>query len=167
MEFSHCIMWDVKHFWWHHSCLSLLYGARLGEWGCPEKKGIRILPKSVRWQLDWLAMIASQPWGNAVWTSLSQWPLDKVAAISQTTFSNAFSWMKNFVFWFEFEWSLFLRFQLTIFQYLLRWWLGADQATSHYLNQHWPDSLMHICITWGRWVITHWPLQDVAVILNV
>ena len=26
-------------------------------------------------------------------------PLDKMAAISQTTFSNAFSWMKSFVFW--------------------------------------------------------------------
>ena len=29
---------------------------------------------------------------------LSHLPLDKMAAISQTTFSNAFSWMKSFVF---------------------------------------------------------------------
>ena len=27
--------------------------------------------------------------------------------------------------------------QLTIFQHWFRWWLGADQATSHYLNQWW------------------------------
>ena len=29
--------------------------------------------------------------------------------------------------------------QLTIFQHWFRWWLGADQATSHYLNQLWLD----------------------------
>ena len=32
-------------------------------------------------------------------------PLDKMAAISQTTFSNEFSWMKSFVFRFEFHWG--------------------------------------------------------------
>ena len=30
--------------------------------------------------------------------------------------------------------------------------LGAEQATSHYLNQCWPSSLTHICVTGGRWV---------------
>ena len=29
---------------------------------------------------------------------------------------------------------------------------GADQATSHYLNQRRPSSLTHICGTRGRWV---------------
>ena len=38
---------------------------------------------------------------------------DKMAASSQTTFSNAFS-MKSFIFWCEFHWSLFLRDQLTM-----------------------------------------------------
>ena len=32
---------------------------------------------------------------------------------------------------------MFPRVQLTIFQHWSRWWLGADQATSHYLNQWW------------------------------
>ena len=58
-------------------------------------------------------------------------------AISQTTFSNAFSWMKMFEFRLKFHWSLFPRVQLTIFQQWFRWWLGAVQATSHYLNQWW------------------------------
>ena len=58
-------------------------------------------------------------------------------AISQTTFSNAFSWMKIFEFRLEFYWSLFLRFQLTIFQHWFRYWLGAVEATSYYLNQWW------------------------------
>ena len=41
-------------------------------------------------------------------------------AISQTTFSSAFSWMKMFEFRFEFHRSLFLRVQLTIFQHWFR-----------------------------------------------
>ena len=33
-----------------------------------------------------------------------------------------------------------------------RQWLGAEQATSYYLDQWWPSSLTHICVTRGRWV---------------
>ena len=36
-------------------------------------------------------------------------PLDKVAAILQTIFSYAFSWMKSSLFWLKSHWSLFLR----------------------------------------------------------
>ena len=36
-------------------------------------------------------------------------PPDKMAAISQTIFSDAFLWMKSFVLWLKFHWSLFLR----------------------------------------------------------
>ena len=61
---------------------------------------------------------------------------DKMDAISQT-FSSAFSWMKMFEFGLKFHWSLFLRVQLTIFQHWFWLWLGADQATSHNLNQWW------------------------------
>ena len=39
--------------------------------------------------------------------------------------------------------SLFLGVQLTIFQHWFRWWLGTNQATSHYLNQWW---LVYWCI---------------------
>ena len=35
------------------------------------------------------------------------------------------------------NWSLLLRVLLTIFQYWFRWWLGAVQATGHYLNHWW------------------------------
>ena len=68
------------------------------------------------------------------WT---QWGRDKMAAIFQRTFSNAFSWMKIYKFKLRFHWSLFPRVQLTIFQHWFRWWLVAGQATSHYLNQWW------------------------------
>ena len=61
----------------------------------------------------------------------------QMAAIFQTTLSNGFSWIKMYEFRLTFHWNLFLRVELTIFQHWFRQWLGAVQATSHYLNQWW------------------------------
>ena len=36
---------------------------------------------------------------------LTHLPMDKMAAVSQAIFSDAFSWMKCFVFWLNFHWS--------------------------------------------------------------
>ena len=52
--------------------------------------------------------------------SLTHWGRDKMASISQTTFSDSFSWMKMLKFRLKFHWSLFLRVQLTIFQLWFR-----------------------------------------------
>ena len=68
---------------------------------------------------------------------LTHWGRDKMAAVTQTKFSNAFSWIQMYELSLKFHWSLFLRFQLTIFQHWFRYWLGAIQVTSHYLNQWW------------------------------
>ena len=51
---------------------------------------------------------------------LTHWGWVKMAAISQTTVSSAFSWMKTFEFQIKFHWSLFLMDQLTIFQHWFR-----------------------------------------------
>ena len=98
---------------------------------------------------------------------LTHWGRDKMAAISQTMFSNAFSWMKMYEFRLTFHWILFLRFQLTIFQHWFRYWLGAVQATSHYLNQRWlvywriyqwvtppqwVNGMIHVC--YNAWFLT-------------
>ena len=80
------------------------------------------------------------PFSNILWphnTILTHWGRDKMAAIIQTVFSNAFSWMKIYQFPLRFHWSLFLREQLTIFQHWLWWCLGASQMTSRYPNQWW------------------------------
>ena len=53
-------------------------------------------------------------WIVIVWT---HWGLDKMAAISQTTVSNSFSWMKIYEFRIKCHWSLFLRVQQTLFQH--------------------------------------------------
>ena len=51
---------------------------------------------------------------------LTHWGRDKMAAIFQTTFSNAFSWMKMFKFRLRFHWILFPRVQLTVFLHWFR-----------------------------------------------
>ena len=61
-------------------------------------------------------------------------PRGQIAAISQTTCSNAFLWMKKNVFWFKFHWRFYLRVQLTISQHGFRQYIGAKKATSHYLK---------------------------------
>ena len=50
--------------------------------------------------------------------ALTHWGRAKMASIFQTTFSNAFSWMKTYEFRLGFHWSLFPGVQLTIFH---RW----------------------------------------------
>ena len=86
---------------------------------------------------------------------LTYWGKDKMAAVSQTSLSNTFSWMKMFEFWLQFDWSLFLRVQLTILQHWFRLWLAADQVTSHCLNQWWFDH-WHIYESLNE--LTHLPL---------
>ena len=49
--------------------------------------------------------------------SLTHWGRDKMAAIPQTTLSNAFSWTKMLEFRWKFQQSVLLRVQLTIFQH--------------------------------------------------
>ena len=79
-------------------------------------------------------------------------PWTKWPPFCQTTFSVAFSWVKIVEFRLKFHWNTFPGVQLTISQHWFRYWLGADQATSHYLDQWWPSLLTHIFGTKGRWV---------------
>ena len=51
---------------------------------------------------------------------LTHWGRDKMAAISLTKLSIAFSWIKMLEFRLNFHWSLFLTVQLTIFQHWFR-----------------------------------------------
>ena len=78
---------------------------------------------------------------------LKHWGWDKMASILQTTFSNAFSPMKTFIFGIKFYWSLFLRVQSTICHY-------TEEATSHYVNQRWHGLVTHVYTTWPHWVNT-------------
>ena len=70
---------------------------------------------------------------------------DKMNAIFQTTFSNVFYWMKIYEFRLKFHWNLFLRVKLTIIHHWFSSWLGAVQATNHYLN---------------RWCLDYWRIYE-------
>ena len=61
----------------------------------------------------WGMLLTNPPrwWNIQILTHL---PTDKMAAISQTIFSDAFLWIKRFWFWLKFQWSLSVRVQLTI-----------------------------------------------------
>ena len=63
---------------------------------------------SVRCWLSYLTLLIDR---------LTHWGRYKMDAISQTTCSSAFSWMKMFEFRLKFHWRLFLRVQFTIIQH--------------------------------------------------
>ena len=57
-----------------------------------------------------------QCWFVLYWALKPHLSWDKMAAISQTIFSDAFSWMKRFLIWLKCHWSLFPRVQMPITQ---------------------------------------------------
>ena len=84
---------------------------------------------------------------------LTHWGRDKWTPFRRQLFQMHFlEWRCMYFEWIRFHWSLFLWVILTIIQHWFRWWLGTDQATSHYLNQWKVSQLMHICITQPQWI---------------
>ena len=88
-----------------------------------------------------------------VWSNLglTHWGRDKMTTISQTTVSNAFSWIKLYEFRLEFHWILSLRVQLTIFQhwFIMTWRRPGDKPLSEPMMVWLPT---HICVTRPQWV---------------
>ena len=102
------------HFYWLHGLSRLLIGR---------------LPRTEtdhptinhRWSVRRARILHFlQHWHHGEIMKLTHWGRDKIAAIPQTTFSNAFSWIKIYKFWLKFHWSLFLEVQLTICQHWFR-----------------------------------------------
>ena len=84
-----------------------------------------------------LAGTANDIWYKRDMLKLTHWGRTKWPPFSQTNISTDFFRMKMFEFRLRFHWNLFPRPQITIFHHWSRWWLGAGQGTSHYLNQWW------------------------------
>ena len=81
------------------------------------------------------------------WIPLTHWGRDKMAGIFQKTVPNAFSLMKMYEFRLKIHWNLCQYSSIGSDN-----GFGADQATSHYLNQWWYSLLTHICVTRPQWV---------------
>ena len=82
---------------------------------------------------------------------LTHWGRNKMDAISQTTLSKAFLWMKMLEFWWKFHWRLFLRVQLTIpaLVQIMAWCRPGNKPLSEPMLV---CLMMHICITRPQWV---------------
>ena len=83
---------------------------------------------------------------------LTHWGRDKMAAISQTTLSNAFSWIKNV--WISIEISLkFVRKDpfnnIPALSQIMAWRRQGDKPLSEPMMESLPT---HICVTRPQWV---------------
>ena len=69
------------------------------------------LPQSAMWSLMIVVAISPPTCDSITCKSyLRHWGLAKIAAILQTTFLNAFSWMKTFEFKIKFHWNMLFGF---------------------------------------------------------
>ena len=72
---------------------------------------------TLTWMVELWHCTYHHPTSDQINTRLTHWGPEQMASISQTTYSNAFLWIKTYEFGLRLHWSLFLRFQLTIFQH--------------------------------------------------
>ena len=81
---------------------------------------------------------------------LTHWGWDKMATISQTILSIAFSWNKILEFSFKFHWNLFPRLQSMIFHHWFRyaWRRIGDKPWSEPMVAY-----VSTCVTRPQWVI--------------
>ena len=93
---------------------------------------------------------------------LIHWGHEKNAAILQMTFSNSFNFMKMLVFWFKSSLKFIPEGPIKIFQHWFRWWIGADQVTSHHFDQWWPGLQNYVWVTQSQWVNSLWPCNTVC-----
>ena len=95
---------------------------------------------------------------TATTIQLAYWSWDKMAAISQTMFANAFFWMKMQEFRLKFHGSLILKVQLTILQHLFGKWRLRRPGDKPLSASIMVKSPAHICVTllqWVKWAITY------------
>ena len=107
-------------------------------WKIGSRNIANIMPAGCFWVSIWIIYFHPACWCLSILENkLNTLRQRQIGRHLKAIFSNAFSWMQMCEFRLRFPQRLFLRFELTIFQYWFRWWLRADQATSHYLNQWW------------------------------
>ena len=87
--------------------------------------------------------LRSCTWIPTTTKGLTHWGRDKMDAISQTTYSSGFSWIKMFEFRLKFQWSLFLRVQI------MAWRRPGDKPLSEPMMV---SLTTHICVTRPQWV---------------
>ena len=123
-----------------------------------------------------MSFISDHVWGRLVMVSVSALLVfyayslthqgrDKMAVVSQTTFSNTFSWIKMYEFRLRFHWSLFPKIWLTIFIVQIMAWrrpgdrpLSAQMMVGHsallsffFQNSQRPSGVIWGCKNCQQW----------------
>ena len=101
--------------WWLHRPVGAVYDPQHN--ACNKY----VCGASKLYEIHWVirASLSFNAWIGSL-SKLNTFRPRQMDAISQTTFSNGFSWMKIFEFWLKFHWSLFPRIQLIIFHHWSR-----------------------------------------------
>ena len=84
--------------------------------------------------------------------TLTHWGRDKMAAISQTTLSNSFSWMKIFEFRLDFHWSFIPTVQLIFIPALVLIMAWRRPGDKPLFEPMMVTSPKHICVSRPQWV---------------
>ena len=132
-------MYNYKHLWKYLGNWSIT-------WYIPRKYKCWV----IIWEVPWNRNLCLYNYSTPYWSrlTLTHWGRNKMAAISQTTFSNTFSWMKMYEFWLKFNLNLFLRVQLKYPS------IGSDYGlvpTGPIIWTWWYSFLRHICVTEPQW----------------
>ena len=104
-------------------------------------------PQCINWCILWCHQTTTKQDRvvSTLYRLLTHCGWDKIAAISKTTFSNAFTWMKTYEFRLRCLWILSLRVELTVFQYCS---VNGLALTS---------LLRYICVIRPLWIeLQHW-----------
>ena len=99
--------------WWHHRLQTVT--TKLASWHLSVFS--EIAQQWCKWNVDHTSNSQQTLQALPLWVNygaysgeidhvLTHLPLDKMATILKRTFSNTFSWMKSFVFWFKFHFKL-------------------------------------------------------------
>ena len=117
-----CYIWLINHFLWLpcHATSTFVVSTNCTLWMWAKYNSYNVvLRKEVI-----SAKVAKRLWNchcnKHSCPDLTHLPLEKMAAISQMIFSDAFLWMISYVFWLKFHWRLFLRVQLITSQHWFR-----------------------------------------------
>ena len=116
----------------------------------------------LKMSLEMAAILSRPQWVNSPPPPWTQWP-----PIWQTTFSNAFSSMKSFVFRFKIQGSLFLWVQIIYASIGLDNGLAPNRRLAIFWTNvdpiHWH---IHVCGTRGRWVNSDKSSQDLSTVFD-
>ena len=107
-----------------------------------------------QYELLVLTMITHLPILNIMYivNDLTHWDQDKMAAISQTAFSNALYWMQMFELHLKFHWGLFPKCPVDKIPALVQIMASRRSNGKPLSEPMMVTLLMHICITQPQWV---------------